>query len=99
MKIFEKIHIIERDEVFGKGKIFEKGQPEMYDCESKSDGKWDQAAADVHVVLVGDGEDDDQQQEGAKDLVCSQRVEGNLMLDILNIHSDSPKVESTCSVE
>ena len=83
-----------------QGKVFWKDeQPEMYDCESKSDGKWDQAAADVHVVLVGDGEDDDQQQEGAEDLVCCQRVEGNLMLDILNIHSDSPKVDSTCSVE
>ena len=64
-------------------------QPEMYDCESQADGEGDQAAADVHVVLISDGEDDDQQQEGAKDLVCSQRVEGNLMLDILNILSNT----------
>ena len=71
---------------------FVECQPEMYDCESQADGEGDQAAADVHVVLVGDGEDDDQQQEGAKDLVCSQCVEGNLMLDILNFHSDSPMV-------
>ena len=51
----------------------------MYYCESKADGEGHQAAADVHVVLVRDGKDDDQQQEGAKDLVCCQGVEGNLL--------------------
>lgn len=51
----------------------------MNDCESKADGEGHQAAADVHVVLVCDGKDDDQQQEGAKDLVCCQGVEGNLI--------------------
>ena len=51
----------------------------MYDGESEANGEGHEAATDVHVVLVRDGKDDDEQQEGAKDLVCCQGVEGNLL--------------------
>ena len=63
----------------------------MYYCESKADGEGHQAAADVHVVLVCDGKDDDQQQEGAKDLVCCQGVEGNLLNTLLMFHFHFPE--------
>ena len=53
----------------------------MYDGESEANGEGDQAAADVHVVLIGHREDDDQQQEGAQDLVRCQGVQCHLWDD------------------
>ena len=50
----------------------------MYDGESEPDGEGNEAATDVHVVLVRHGKDDDQQQERAEDLVRCQGVKGNL---------------------
>ena len=57
-------------------KIF--AQPEVNHGESKPDGERNETAADVHVVLVGHREDDDQQQEGAQDLVRCQGVQSHL---------------------
>ena len=54
------------------------GQPEMDNSESEADGERNEAAADVHVVLVRHSKDDYQQQESAEDLICCQSVEGNL---------------------
>ena len=56
----------------------EHSQPEVNHGESKPDGEGNETAADVHVVLVGHREDDDQQQEGAQDLVRCQGVQCHL---------------------
>ena len=56
----------------------------MYDAESKANGEGHKTATDVHVVLVRHGEDDDEQQESANDLVCCQGVESNLFFSMFS---------------
>ena len=53
-------------------------QPEVNHGEPEPDGERNETAADVHVVLVGHREDDDQQEEGAEDLVRCQGVQCHL---------------------
>ena len=73
----------------------------MYDGESETDGEGHEAATDVHVVLVRDGKDDDEQQESADDLVCCQGVEGNLfgiLFSSSKTHETQGFVIFACSV-
>ena len=70
----------------------------MYDGESEANGEGHEAATDVHVVLVRDGKDDDEQQEGAKDLVCCQGVEGNLLNTLLIFHFHFPEENKFCDL-
>ena len=40
--------------------------------EAKSDDDWDQTGDDLHVLFVGDGEDDEEEQRRAQHLVHRQ---------------------------
>ena len=55
--------------------------PQVDGGEAEPYGEGDEAAADVHVVLVGDREDDDEQEGGAEGLVHGQGVEVHLEQD------------------
>ena len=70
----------------------------MYDGESEANSEGHEAATDVHVVLVRDGKDDDEQQESADDLVCCQGVEGNLFGILFSILKTQGFVIFACSV-